>query len=66
MGLTAAQLKSKLDDFLSRDEHMFERKAAGKYPGHHTPQIPAFTFQVRADFDLVSAISFDELLGPIL
>jgi hypothetical protein len=61
MGLTATQLQNKLDEFLSRDPNMFERKGSGRHPVH-TPQLPAFTFQVRADLELVSAISFDELL----
>ena len=28
----------------------------------YSPQLPCFAFQVRAELELVSAISFDELL----
>ncbi len=61
MGLTANQLQAKLDDFLSRDPNMFEQRGSARQTVHHTPQIPAFAFQVRVDLELVSAISFDEL-----
>ena len=47
MGLTPIQLQAKLDDFMSRDANMFDRKSARQHPVQ-TPQLPVFTFQVRA------------------
>jgi hypothetical protein len=49
LGLTPIQLQAKLEEFLTRDPNMFERKGPGAARNPvHTPQIPAFTFQVRA------------------
>ena len=45
---------------LIRDPNMFEKKSRVRQI-FHMPQIPAYALQVQADFELVSAISFDEL-----